>query len=211
MNIDTKKFNEKIYPTKNHHKTKTQKTQIVIANSLRLNDNHIIRLKNKDFGKSKMWPAFTINRGGDIFKHFNEAYYSDFIGNKEVDKIAITIVLENMGWLRKINNHFYNWINEICDEKTIGVKKWMGYTYWQKYTTKQMNSLNYLCHILCEKHNIIKSVIEFHHFHKDMKKYRGVVLKSNHIESSTDSNPLLDLDRMRNKLIDFDNIKISTD
>ena len=195
-------INKNKYKTKNHYKTKIAKTQIIVANSLRLDDNHIIRLKHKNFGKSKNWSTFTVKRNGEILRHFNDVYHSDFMGKKEVDIKSITIVLENMGWLRKIGGGYYNWINEVCDPDTVINRKWMGYKYWQSYTDEQINSLIKLCKYLCDKHNIMKSVIGFHHHHKDIKKYKGLVLKSNHIENSTDSNPLLSLDKIEIGLID---------
>lgn len=193
--IETKK-----YATKNYFKTKIAKTQIIVANSLRLGDNHIIRLKNKDFGKSKEWPTFTIRRNGEILRHFDDRNHGSFMKIKEVDIKSISIVLENMGWLRKIDDVYYNWINEVCDIESVVEKKWMGYNYWQSYPIEQIDSLVMLCNFLCEKHNIPKLVIDFHHYHKDIKKYRGVVLKSNHIENSTDSNPLLPLNIIRDGL-----------
>lgn len=191
------KINKKIYKTKNHYKTKNPKQQIIISNSLRFGHNHIIRLKNREFGKSKTWPTFSISRDGEIFQHFSDDYHSDFIGIKEVDIKSINIVLENMGWLRKMDNVYYNWLNEVCDKSLVKKKKWMGYEYWEDYTTEQMFSLIELCKFLQEKHNILSSVIEFHHYHRGIKKYRGVVLKSNHIENSTDSNPLLNLEKLK--------------
>ncbi len=195
-----KLMDKNTYLTKNYYKTKIAKTQIIVANSLRLGSNHIIRLKHKNFGKSKEFPTFSIKRDGKIIRHFNDVYHSNFIGIKEVDIKSISIVLENMGWLRKIDDIYYNWINEECDEELVDEKKWMGYVYWEKYSIEQINSLISLCNYLSEKHNILKSVIDFHHHHKDIKKYRGVVLKSNHIENSTDSNPLLPLKEMKELL-----------
>lgn len=195
-----KLIDNKSYITKNHYKTKIAKTQIIVANSLRSEGNHLIRLKNKKNGESKDWPTFTIKRNGSILKHFNDNYHSDFMGIKEVDIKSITIVLENMGWLRKIDDIYYSWLNEICDKKNVANKKWMGYIYWEKHTKEQINSLILLCNFLCEKHNIVKSVIEFHHYHKDIKKYKGIVLRSNHIEDSTDSNPTLSLDVLKEGL-----------
>jgi hypothetical protein len=197
-----KLIDKNTYATKNYYKTKIAKTQIIVANSLRFENNHIIRLKHKEFGRSKEYPTFSIKRDGKIIRHFNDAHHSDFMKIKEVDIKSISVVLENMGWLRKIEDVYYSWMNEECDEDLVGIKKWMGYTYWEKYTEKQIDSLVGLCNYLCEKHNILKSVIDFHHYHKDIKKYKGIVLKSNHIENSTDSNPLLPLKEIRERLSD---------
>lgn len=190
-------IDKKTFKTQNHYKTKNVKTQIIIANSLRKNSNHLIRLKNRDFGMSKTWPTFTVTREGVIFQHFNEKYHSDFIGIKSVDIHGITIVLENMGWLRKIDDVYYSWVNEICDKEHVINKKTLGYEYWEKYSEKQMKSLSMLCDYLCDKNNIIKSVIDFHYYHADIKKYKGIVLRSNHIKDSTETNPILNLDKIK--------------
>jgi len=194
-------FNDK-FKTKNYYKSKKEKQQIIIGNSLRFGDNHIIRLKNKNFGKSDEWPTFTIKRNGLIYQHFNDKHYSNFIGKKEIDSVSISIILENMGWLRKIDGCFYNWVNERVESKhEVGKKKWQGYEYWHKYTIEQIEALKELIMFLCEKHKIHKSVIGFHHNHVGIKNYEGVVLRSNHIENATDSNPFLNLDDLGKKFL----------
>lgn len=193
-------IDKKTYKTKNFYKVKIAKTQIIITNTLRKDDNHIMRLLYKDFGKSKEWPMFTIKKSGKIIQHFSDIYHSNFMGIKEVDIKSISIVLENMGWLRKIDEYYYNWINESCDEKYVVKKKWLGYEYWDSYTDEQMDSLCNLCSMLCEKHNIVKSVIDFHHYHKDIKKYRGIVLKSNYFDNCSETNPVFKLEKLKNGL-----------
>ena len=80
----------------NYYHTKHKKNQIILAGSLRKENYHITRLKHKEFGKSKKWNTFTIDRKGNIYQHVDPRCYNDFMGDKEVDKLSISIVLENM-------------------------------------------------------------------------------------------------------------------
>lgn len=203
MLIDNKKYAVKEH---NRHKTKSVKTQIVIATSLRKDSYHITRLSHKEFGNTKKWNTYTINRNGTVFQHFDTKYHSDFLGIKEADKQSVSIVLENMGCLFKSpSGKYINWLNEVCDEENVINKKWLGYNYWEKFTKEQVETLVLLCREICETHNIPKVCVDFHHYHKDMLKFRGIVFKSNYIEDSSDINPLFNIpefnEMLRNEFI----------
>lgn len=198
MKIDTKTYAVKDI---NRHKSQTVKTQIVIATSMRKNGNHISRLEHKDFGKTKKWNTFTITREGVVYQHFDSKYHSDFLGIKEGDKQSISIVLENMGYLFKAPNGSYiNWLNESCSEDRIVEKDWLGYNLWEKFDDEQIGSLVILCRELCEKHSIPKVCIDFHHYHKDIARFRGILFRSNYIENSSDINPLFEIEKFNEML-----------
>ncbi|MFW6246576.1 MAG: hypothetical protein ACOC22_00170 [bacterium] len=185
----------------NRYKVKSPKSQLVIANSLRKNNHHLIHLQHKELGRTKSWNTFTINREGKIFQHYNPEYHTDFLNKKLADKHIISIVLENMGVLFKTKNgKFVNWINEECDDKFVVEKKWLGYNYWEKYREIQIESLGLLCNMLCNKYNIPSELIEFQHYHKDAHKFRGIAFRSNHIQDSSDMNPLFSFNNL-NKLL----------
>jgi len=187
--------------TNNYHKTRTTKTQIVIGVSLRKDSNHITRLKHKEYGKTKKWNTYTITRDGNIYQHYDDKYYIDFIGIKESDKHSISIVLENMGALYTISTGKYvNWLNEVCDEKDIVERKWYGYDFWEKFPDAQLESLIMLCKTVCDKHNIPQKFIEFNHYHKEIHKFKGIVFKGNYIEESSDMNPLLEILKLEEML-----------
>lgn len=198
MQIDKKTHNiDKI----NYHTDESIKTQIVIGFSLRKNDYHIRRLKHKDFGKTKKWNTYTINRDGLIYQHYPDKYYSDFIGNKVGDKKSISIVLENMSCLFKTpNNEYVNWLNETCELGSIIEKRWLGYNFWEKLNDKQIQSLVLLCDKLCMKYDIPKKCIEFQSYHKDIIKYNGIIFRSNYINDSSDINPTFDIERFNGLL-----------
>lgn len=210
--VETKiNIDDTTYPTKEHnrYKVKSPKTQIVIANSLRKKNYHIIHLQHKELGRTKTWNTFTIDRGGKIFQHYETDYHTDFLNKKNADKHIISIVLENMGVLFKTDDgKFVNWINEECSEKLVEEKKWLGYNYWEKYSDKQLKSLGKLCEMLCQKHNIPKELIEFQHYHKDIHKFKGIAFRSNHIQDSSDMNPMFNLKTFNKQLNNIKNVQI---
>ena len=191
MNINKETYKIK---QENRYKTKGSKKQIVIGGSLRKNNYHINRLLHKEYGKTKKWNTYSISRNGEIFEHYDPQYYSDFLGIKDADKNSISILLENMGSLVKLpNGDYINWINELCEKEYVVEKNWMGQHYWESFTDAQYDSILQLSEKLCDDFNIPKKVIEFHHYHKDINKFNGIVLRSNYIDDSTDINPLFDL------------------
>ena len=196
---DLMKIDKETYKisTDNRYKTKTVKTQIVIGTSLRKDSRHIIRLQHKDYGSSKKWNTYTISRDGKVYQHYDDKYYTDFLGIKEGDKRSISIVLENMGCLFQITNGKHiNWLNEVCEEENVVEKEWRGYEFWEKFPNKQIKSLILLNRELCEKHGIPKIFIEFLHHHKETHKFRGIVFRGNYIEDSSDLHPFFDIPKL---------------
>ena len=125
MHIDKETYKIK---QENRYKTKTPKTQIVIAISLRKGSHHITRLQHKDYGKTKRWNTYTITRDGNVFQHYDDKFHTDFLGIKEGDKRSISIVLENMGALFQVGAHKrINWLNEVCEEENVIEREWLGY------------------------------------------------------------------------------------
>jgi N-acetyl-anhydromuramyl-L-alanine amidase AmpD len=185
----------------NRYKNQTAKTQIVIASSLRKDSRHIIRLQHKDYSNIKKWNTYTINRDGTVYQHYDDKYHSDFLGIKEGDKRSISIVLENMGCLFATPIEKYvNWLNEVCDEECVVKQEWLGYEYFENFPDVQIKSLILLCKELCDKYNIPKTFIEFHNYHKEIYKFRGIVFHSNYIEDSSDINPLLKIEELNEML-----------
>lgn len=193
-------IDDKTYKTDNYINKTTDKTQIVLSSSLRSDSNHLIRLQHKTMGRSKAYPAFTVTRNGLIYQHFDSKYTSDFIGIPETDEMVINVVLENMGYLYNVDGAYVNHLNEVCSEDRVVKKKWLDFEFWEKYDDKQINALLKLCHFLCEKHDIEKRIIDFHHFNKNIWKFHGITLLSNHIEYSTNNNPTLDIGLIASKL-----------
>lgn len=185
----------------NYYNSSHKKNQIIISFSLRKDSFHINRLKHKEYGKSKKWNTYTITREGLIYEHYNSKYYSDFIGIKDIDKKSISIVLENMGTLIKNERGEYvNFLDEVCPKKNIIEKNWMGQKYWEFFPEEQIESTINLCKNLCKKHNIPNKIIDFHHYHVDISKFKGIALKTNFFNDSYHINPLFDLIKFSEEL-----------
>lgn len=177
----------------NYNKIKSKKKQIILSSSLRRGNNHIIRLEHKDFGKTKRWNTYTITREGIIYEHYNPIYSSNFLDIEIIDKQSISIVLENMGHLNENNGVYTNWINEECEKELVIEKKWNIYQYWEMYTDKQIKSCIELCNMLCDKFKIKNELIDFSSYHKDIRKFNGIIYQSNCVENSDDINPFLEI------------------
>jgi N-acetyl-anhydromuramyl-L-alanine amidase AmpD len=200
MHIDSKTYEVKEI---NHYKNQTVKTQIVLATSLRKDSYHITRLLHKEFGNTKKWNTYTITRDGIVFQHYDNKFHSDFLGIKEGDKQSISIVLENMGCLFKSPaGKYINWLNEVCPEENVTIKNWFGYSYWENFTDEQILSTVQLCKELCKEHSIPKLCIDFHQYHKDIARFRGIVFRSNYIHDCSDINPLFDIQKFNQTLND---------
>lgn len=185
----------------NRYKTQTVKTQIVLATSLRKDRYHITRLLHKDYGKTKRWNTYTVGRDGTIFQHYDNKFHSDFLAIKEADKQSISVVMENMGSLYQTpNGKYINWLNEVCDEDRIVEKSWLGYNFWEQFSETQIMGVVSLCKQLCDEHNIPKTCINFHHYHKETVKFKGIVFRSNYIEDCSDINPLFDIEKFNEML-----------
>lgn len=201
------KINRTKYPAKkkdNYFGSNTAKKQILIANSLRKDDYHINRWQNRNLGINKDWSTYTISREGKIYEHFPVKKYSEFTGGKKVDKKVISIVLENMGYLSKVGDRYFNWLNEECNPELVGEKKYLGFQYWEIFPEVQIMSLVELLDSLCGEFKINKTLIDFKNFHKDTMNLNGIVFRSNYIYETNDINPFFVISEINEKLKTLD-------
>lgn len=179
-----------------------EKHQIILAESLRADHNNLIRLKNKDFGKSTQYPTFTISRTGEIYQHFDPKYYSDFLGIDSIDKHAISISLENMGKLffSYDEDIYVNWCNEVCPKDQVYERPWKEYSYWHTYTQEQFDALVKLCIYLCDTFKIEKDCIGFNFYNDETKYFKGIVCRANYSYDFQDLNPSFDFKLFMEKM-----------
>ena len=199
LNLDKETYK---LEAKNYHPTKTKKSQILLGGSLRKDSNHILHLQHKDFGQSKKWPTFSITREGHIYQHFDPQSYSDYMGVKEIDKKAVSVVLENMGMLfYDVNKEcFVNWINEECNDKLVYEKVWKGNRHWEIYTDAQYESLAFLCNYLSKELDIHLDALGFNVFDDETLNFHGVVTRSNYDSDYSDLNPSFDFQKLMKML-----------
>lgn len=181
----------------------TNKTLIVIGNTLSSDMDHFNAWCNKMNGKYKKTATYTITLKGQIFEHFNPKYYSNYVGAGVFDKNIISIALENEGWVSKDfeNNFYVNWSGEKYerDNKLIE-KSWRGRLRWAPYSDQQMESLVYLCEILTNKFNIDKFVSPNNVKVDDFTKKKGIYYRSNYLKTSLDVSPAFNIKYLKEKI-----------
>ena len=181
------------------------KKQIILAGSGRADLNHIIHNNNKLDGKFKGWSTYTIDRDGVIYEHYNPQYYSDFMGDKEIDKKTISIMLANMGWLSYniYTDIYYNWTGiEICKNEYVHEREWKQCKDWEQYPVKQVNSTINLCLYLCEKFDIELNTFAGNSQVQYIKEFEGVAMRSNYDRNYFDLNPSFDFKKLYKKIAD---------
>jgi N-acetyl-anhydromuramyl-L-alanine amidase AmpD len=185
----------------NYYNIVTEKKRIVLCDSLRKDHNHIKRLQKKEYGKSKTWPTYTIDREGNVFEHFDPKYYSDYYGDTNIDMSSIYICIENMGVLTyDIEKRTYsNWINEICNVNDVSIIKWKGYSFWEKYRKDQIISVFNLCSFLCEKFKIDNLSIGYNNYDENALNFNGIICISNFDNMSCSVNPTFKYENFKKK------------
>lgn len=197
MDIDLEKYE---LDENNFYKTEFNKRQIVLGNSFSEKDYHIRGWKTRIGGDYKKTSTFTIFKNGKISQHFDPKMYSDFLDNKTFDKKIISIILENQGWLQKdlITNEYFNWVGNIYNKnKDVFEKRWRGFTYWDSYTEKQVNSCANLVKHLCEEFNIPKKCVGHNTYIDGVEYFEGIVYRSNYHKECTDLNPSWDFKKFK--------------
>lgn len=200
MIIDTETYNL----TNNNFVNKaTEKTQIIIGNSLTNDLKYINGWSKRHGGKYKKTTTFSIDKKGNIYQHFDDKYYSKTMGNEYIDKNILTITLENVGWLNKdlLKHRHIDWVGNIYKRRAKVIdKRWRGFRYWEPYSSKQFNSCVDLVMFLCKKHNIENNCVGHNTFIKNIEDFNGVGYRSNYNKDFTDVSPAWDFKKFKNKI-----------
>lgn len=195
--IDVIKFGE----FKNFEKNKNKK-QIILCNTSRPKNEYLASLKYRFNGNYRKIPNYLITKEGNVISILPDDSYSNFFHDVEVNKNSIIIVVENLGWLKKIpiENHFVNWIGSFFEGKPYE-KKWRDKLYWDNYTDSQFNSLVEISKKLLKKFSINKTFIGHNTKVDGIKIFNGIVCRSNYDNKYTDPNPSFNFDEFK-KLIE---------
>lgn len=180
-----------------------EKKRIVLLDTLRTGMGHIDYMFDQQ--DHRRVPAFTITRDGKVYQHFNPAFYTDVLGDRDLDREAITIMLENAGWLRSIleNTFFINWAGDHVHPSQVATRKWRGHDQWQVYTVEQMESLAHLILRLCDKFSITHQISGSNTFMSNARTFQGVCSRSNFNDYNTDVNPFFNFMVLGKRLSDL--------
>jgi hypothetical protein len=153
---------------------------------------HFIGWTKRFNGNNKKTAHFTIATDGTIYKHFDENYRSNFMGNLILDEESVIIIIENYGWLiNDYDNDRYITINGSIYNKDLGVieKLWRGNTTWAKFNDKQLKSCVDLVDYLINKLGIDKKIPNDNLTISELDDYSGVLYRSNISHPYTDISP----------------------
>lgn len=196
-------IDEKTYKLDEKHFTAIEciKKQIIIGNTYDSEMRHVIGWQTRLNGKNKKTAAFTIDKNGIIYKHFEPSFHSKYFPSLEENTKSIVILLENEGYITRNlpDERFYNWKGDIYNGIVFG-RLWKGINKWAAYTQEQLDSCVELCDYLCEEFFIPKTAIGHNTKIDDISNYNGVLYKSNLKKHYYDVSPAWDCEQFKNKL-----------
>ncbi len=178
----------------------TVKEKIVLINTSLPAEDYFNGLKLRYGGKYDKVPAFTIDRSGVVYQHFDSRYTSKILDNDSLDRQAIVISLENVGWVDfdSVFVDYYDWRGVRYDGPIIEIP-WRGKRFWAEYSNEQFSSLIELIDYLCKEHSITKKFIG-NNVISAIKNYKGVINRSNFSKQHFDLTPAFDFERLTKTL-----------
>ncbi len=177
-----------------------KKKQIILTHTSRNIESYLQSLKYRY--KVDRIPNYLISKDGEILKLLENNEYSNYFTNNEINKQAIIISLENLGWLEKepLKDYYINWIGDIYKGKPFE-RKWRDYFFWDKYSDEQMESLSKLVKMLFEEFNIDYDLIDNNTKITGAENISGVITRSNFDSNITDVSPAFNYDKLIEYLI----------
>jgi N-acetyl-anhydromuramyl-L-alanine amidase AmpD len=169
MKLDTTKIVQSRLKSTQYFQEETPKNQIYLHHTAG-NGNAVGVAKYWDSTKDRIATAFIIGNQGTIVQCFSSREWAYHLGLKNapfsnmgvpykaLDKNSVGIEVCNWGMLKEKNGKFYNYVGGLVDDSEVTEldKPFKGYTYWHKYTDKQIESLRQLVVYLCETYGISK-------------------------------------------------------
>ena len=193
LDIDKKTYK---LSDKNYYNFVYEKTQIVIGHTGRKDMRHFNGWTKRNFGNYTKTSAYTVDRDGKVYQHYDPIYYSDFIEHEQ-DKCSIPISLVNVGWLKynDLKNVYEDWLGHKYSVKNGFIEKnWRNKSFWFPYTKEQEESLFLLVKKLCEDFNIKKECVGNNVYDENIDIYKGIVFRSNYYSELTDVSPAFKMD-----------------
>lgn len=170
----------KDFPESKYYKDVCDKKQIVLHHTVSDPNNSRSDIEWWKSNNDHICTPFIINYDGEITQLYSSKYWSHHLGitrdflreygigdyatrNVKLNKESIGIELDSWGGLIKVSDNKYkNAYNNIItlndDEVQYFELGFRGYHYFQKYSVKQIKSLESLLIYLCDKYGISKVV-----------------------------------------------------
>jgi N-acetyl-anhydromuramyl-L-alanine amidase AmpD len=173
----------------------TPKDRIMLINSLMTENDYNDRL---NLQHDMLYPHYLINRKGVVTEYMETKYHNKITGINKIDNYNITICLENLGWLKELDNDtFENWYNVLVPSEEVFRKKYMEQNLWHTYTKEQYSSLRPLLKELINKFKIKPDCVSHIFPIQDPEMYEGVFCRANIGLNYTDVSPAFSFNEIK--------------
>jgi N-acetyl-anhydromuramyl-L-alanine amidase AmpD len=191
------RFNKEVYLEDNFW-LDGYKKQIVLINTGTNIDDHLTKLRLRYNKKYTKVPTFTIDRNGLVYQHLRPETVSKIFDNDSLNKQAIVIALENVGWLTQDPdfNEFYDWSGTQYRGEVLEMT-WRGKKFWAKYTEKQFLALQELTDYLCLGYSINKKFIGNNVLGENIVDFNGIINRSNFSKNHYDLTPAFEFEKFK--------------
>ncbi len=167
-----------------------KKKQIILCHTSREVEEYLTSLKVRYNSKYDKIPNYVITKNGKVLQLLPDDGHSNFFLESNINRNAIIVCLENLGWLEKkpLTNYHINWKGSIYNQE-VYEKKWRDFFFWEPYSEEQIKSTAELCLHLTEILNIKKTCVGHNTRIDGVEHFEGIVSKSNFDGRFTDLNP----------------------
>ena len=188
-------------PEANYIKETTFKSKIMFMNSYNTGMNHHTGWLNRMDGQYKHTTAYTIDKDGSIYQHFNPDYCGK-IFDRKVDDTIIGISMVNLGYLKLDTDidSFITWLGDIYKGDKVVEKRWRGHKFWEPYTDEQKKSAIELAKYLCDRFTIGNNTVTHNTTLDTPNAFSGVMYRSNFDKYYSDLSPAWDFKLLKENM-----------
>jgi N-acetyl-anhydromuramyl-L-alanine amidase AmpD len=167
-----------------------KKRQIILCHTSREVEEYLASLKFRYNGNYDRMPNYVVTRTGKVLQLLGDSSYTNYFSEENVNRNAIIVSLENLGWLEKkpLTNYYINWKGSIYNQQ-VYERKWRDFFFWQPYTTSQLETTAELCNQLIESQSLERKFIGHNTKVDGVSRFGGIVSRSNFDSNYTDLNP----------------------
>lgn len=167
-----------------------KKKQIILCHTSREVEEYLASLKFRYNSKYDKIPNYVITKNGTILQLLPNDGHTNFFTEDNINRNAIVVCLENLGWLEKkpLTTYYINWKESIYNQQ-VYEKKWRDFFFWEPYTTSQIEKTAELCNNLMVELRINKGCVTHNTRIEGIENFEGVVSRSNFNSKYTDLNP----------------------
>ena len=178
-------------------KSRVKKKQIILINTGYPINDYLTKITLRYNKKYNKVPTYTIDRSGKLYQHFDPKNYTELFDDDAFNKAAITIALENVGWLEFMGdkNVYLDWRGHGYNN-TVIEKNWRNKKFWAEYTNEQMETLFDLLNYLCLEYSIDKNFIGNNVLTDKLVNFKGIFNRSNFSKNHYDLNPAFDFEKL---------------